>query len=117
MEALPVVERLNELKHGRLRVLTGMEPLLMHQFILERAEEALDDGVVVTIALATHTAHQPMLSQQALVGHAGIEGPLIAVMNEPGSRTPLPQRHLQRLKRDVLIRFGTHRPADDASRV
>jgi hypothetical protein len=28
MQALSVIERLDELKHGRLRVFTGVEPLL-----------------------------------------------------------------------------------------
>jgi hypothetical protein len=83
----------------------------MHQFILERAEEAFDDGIVIAIAFATHAAHQPMLSQQALVGDAGIEGPLIGVMNETRLRAAMHHGHVQRLERDVLIRLWHSSPS------
>ena|SRR6476619_3591230 len=36
--------------------------------ILQHAEKAFDDRVVITIAFATQPAHQPMLSQKAPVG-------------------------------------------------
>ena len=72
MEALAIIERLDELKHRRVRFLARVEPLVMHQLILQGAEEAFDDGIVIAIAFATHTAHQPMLSQQALVGEARV---------------------------------------------
>jgi len=84
MQPLPVVEHLDELKHRRLRRLARMEFLVMHQLILERAEEALDHGIVVAVPLAAHTGHQPRLVHAPLIGHTGIGRPLIRVMNQPG---------------------------------
>jgi hypothetical protein len=38
MQALPIVEHLDEFEHGRLRGFAGVEVLVMYEFILERAD-------------------------------------------------------------------------------
>ncbi len=55
METLPVIEHFDELKDGRLGLLPCVERLVMHQLVLQRAEEALHDGVVITVPLLTET--------------------------------------------------------------
>ena len=57
MEALSRVnnKRLDELKHRRVRLLARVEPPVMHQLILQRAEETFDDGIVIAIAFPTHS--------------------------------------------------------------
>jgi hypothetical protein len=68
MQALPIVEPLNELKHRRVRFFVRMETPVMNQLVLQRAEDAFDHRTVVTVAFAAHTWNQALLGQQVLVG-------------------------------------------------
>lgn len=45
MQPLPIVEYFDELKHLRLGFLSRVVVPLMHQLILERTEEALDQAL------------------------------------------------------------------------
>ena len=82
MQPLPIVEHLDELKHLRLSFFSRVVLPLMYQLIFERTEEALHDGIVVTVSLATHTHHYPGGGQQLPIGHTGIQCPLIGVMDQ-----------------------------------
>lgn len=113
MQPLPLVEHLDELKHLRLGLLSRVILPLMHHLILERTEEALDDGIVIAVPLAAHAGHLPGLRQQPQVGHAGIQRTLIGVMDQAGLRLPMGQGHPQGLEGDLLIGLGTHGPAND----
>ena len=75
MQPLPIVEHLDEFKDLGLRFFPRVIVPLMHQLIRERTEEALDHGIVVAVPLATHTRPHPVLGQQVLVGHTGIQRP------------------------------------------
>lgn len=61
MEPLSIVEYFDEFKYCRLRLLAGQEVLIMNQLVLRLTEEALDHGVIIAIALATHAGHEPCL--------------------------------------------------------
>jgi hypothetical protein len=63
-DGISVIEHLDELKKRCVRLLGRLEPLRMHQLILQRAEEAFNDGVVEAVALATHAGDYTMLCQQ-----------------------------------------------------
>ena len=67
MNPLPVVEDLDELKDLRVRVRSRRIVPLVDQLIFQRAEEALDDGVVVTAPFAAHAGDQAMRLQQCPV--------------------------------------------------
>jgi hypothetical protein len=95
MQALPIVEHLDELKHRRPGLLAGPEVLVMDQFVLERTEEAFDHGVVIAVALPTHTRHLPGLADELVVGPTHVRRPLIAVMDQPRSWTPVGEGHQQ----------------------
>ena len=60
--------------------------LLVHQFRLQRAEEALDHRVVVAIAGAAHARLQAVGGQQPLVVVAGVLHAAIAVVQHRGRR-------------------------------
>ena len=62
-----VVEDLDVLEDRRPRFGACIEVTAMHEFLLERSEEALDHGIVPTIALAAHAARDPQ----------GIEAPAV----------------------------------------
>jgi hypothetical protein len=96
MQALPIVEHLDELKHRRPGLLAGPEVLVIDQFVLEGTKEAFDHGVVIAVALPTHTRHQPGLADELLAGPTRVCRPLIAVMDQPRSWAPVDEGHLQR---------------------
>src|SRR5437660_637068 len=92
MQPLPIIEHFDELKHLRLGLLPRVVVPLMRQFVFERTEEALDDGIVVAVALAAHAGHETGLLHQPLVRHAGVQRALIGVMDQAGLGAPLSQR-------------------------
>lgn len=49
MQPVPVIEHLDEFKHRRLRLVTRVEHMVVHELVLQGAEEALDDRVVITV--------------------------------------------------------------------
>src|SRR5215217_9187279 len=54
MQALPIVEDLDGLEHGRLRLLAGAEADLVDVLRLQRGEEALHGRVVEAVAAPAH---------------------------------------------------------------
>ncbi len=118
VQPLPIIEHFDELEHLCAGLLPRVVVIpVMDQLVFERAEEALDDRVVVAVALAAHADHETLLGQQLLIGAAGVERALIAVMDEAGGGLSLGQRHLEGRDRHLLVGGGTHGPADDAAGV
>src|SRR5207249_4539628 len=85
------------------------------QFILERTKEALDRGVVVAVALAAHAQDDTPASEQRLVETRRVLGALVAMMQEPRRRAPVPPRHQPRLDDDGGALALTHGPAHHAT--
>src|SRR6059036_3599582 len=81
------------------------------QFILERTKEALDRGVVVAVALAAHAQDDTPASEQRLVETRRVLVALVAMMQEPRRRAPVPPRHQPRLDDDRGALALTHGPA------
>ena len=55
VEAMPVVERLNVVEHVGLGLVTSLIRAMVHQFALQRAEEAFHRRIVVPSPSAVHT--------------------------------------------------------------
>src|SRR5881628_3721372 len=87
------------------------------QFILERTKEALDRGVVVAVALAAHAQDDTPASEQRLVETRRVLVALVAMMQEPRRRAPVPPRHQPRLDDDRGALALTHGPAHHATRI
>src|SRR5215211_6604885 len=68
VQALPVVEDLDVIEHGRLGFLTRAEAGVVDLFRLERGEEALHGGVVEAIPPPAHRLRDPMPLQNLTVG-------------------------------------------------
>ena len=75
------------------------------------AEEALRHGIVIAVAFAAH-ARLAKGGELLLKGQAAVLRTLIRVMNEPRVDGPLSHGHGKRIERQLLIRLGTHGPAD-----
>src|SRR5436853_4360086 len=117
MQPLPIIEHLDKLEHLRTGFLPRVVIPVMDQLILERTKEALDHGVVITVALAAHAGHEALLGQDLLIGPAGIECPLIRVMDQAGRWLPLGDGHLGARHGHLFVWRRTHGPADHAAGV
>src|SRR5215207_7038998 len=60
--ALAVVERLDELEHGRLELEPARPVAAVDELLLERREERLGDGVVVCVSAGAHRDRDPGLT-------------------------------------------------------
>src|SRR5690554_4532934 len=100
MPPLDIVPRLDVLGAGQMRLAPRAEVGVGAKLVLQRGEEALADGIVPAIALATHAwsaagprEHVPVLRTRVL-------RPTIRVLNESGVRTPHPERLVEGRERE-----------------
>ena len=112
MQPLAIVEPFNKRKDLPTRVVPRAIPLMMHQLILENAEETFCHRIVVAVAFAAHAGRQPQCRELPLIRQGTVLRSPIGVMDEAWLNTPLAHRHGEGLQRELLIRLGTHRPAD-----
>ena len=63
-----IVVHFDVLEYGLPHLLSGGESLAVNGLNLERVEEALGTGIIVTIALRTLAAEQLVLPDQLLIG-------------------------------------------------
>ena len=77
---LPVVVHLDVVEQCQAGVFPRGIGLVMNQFGLEGPEKTLDDGVVVSVARATHAGNQAVFGQQALVIIARVLHAAVAVV-------------------------------------
>ena len=64
--ALPIIEHLTVLENVLCRVFTGHVVPMVHEFVFECPEEALDPGVVPAVAGAAHAGGDAVLAEQTL---------------------------------------------------
>jgi len=84
MNSLAVVEHLDVLEDFGASLFAADESSMMNQLVLEIAEEAFDDGVVVAIALAAHAGERTDRGDLGLIERADIGRTPVAVMHEAG---------------------------------
>lgn len=81
MEPLAIVEPFDERKDLPTRFLPGVIRLVMDEFILQGAEEALRHRVVITVALPTHAWRDPEHEELLLIRDTAVLRPVIRVMD------------------------------------
>ena len=54
MQSGAVIEGLNVVEDGSACLSEGSELVVVNEFVFEAAPEGFDEGVIVTVALATH---------------------------------------------------------------
>lgn len=86
MGSLPVIERFDVVEDSRAGFLSRGKSLVMDEFILEIAEEALDHGIVVAIAFTAHADLGADLKQFGLVIGRAVGRAAITVMDQSGVR-------------------------------
>jgi hypothetical protein len=75
-------------------VLCGIVPMV-HEFSLERPEEAFDAGIVPAISFAAHARRDEVRGQHLLIWPCGILTPAIGVMQEPSVGLPGRECHTE----------------------
>src|SRR5689334_15520099 len=82
MPAFRVVEVLDVVGNGVVRLGPRCEDVAVHEFLLQGREEALGDGVVVAVADAAHALPEAVLSEHLAVPTARVLAPAVGVMHE-----------------------------------
>ena len=90
---------------------------MIDEFALQCAEEALDAGIVPTVACAAHAGGDAVFTQQTLIAARGILTAPIRVVRESGRGIAVPERHRERLLRELTREPRPHRPAHHGARV
>ena len=103
------------LRPGDSGSLPGPPPRKPRLFFLG-PEPALHRGVVVAVAPAAHTAGDAAGLEHGLVVLARVGAALIRMMQQPGGRTPTPQRHLEGSEREVAVVRRAECPSDAEAR-
>src|ERR1700722_8002463 len=116
MGSLPVIEHFDVVKGSRTGFFSRGKSLVVNEFILEIAEEALDHGIVVAIAFAAHADLGADLKQFGLVIGPDVGRAAITVTDEPGVRWAQVESHLQRFQAQDLAALVAHRPPTDPPR-
>ena len=117
MTTLPIVEHLDPLKDVLLGGFPRGVTLIVDEFFLQRAEEALDDRVVPAIALAAHGAGHLGVGEQSLVVAARVLHAAIRVVQQTGLGFSSRERHRQGVGGKIGGEPRAHRPADHRARV
>src|ERR1043165_6790737 len=85
MARLRVVVVLDVVTDRVVRFSPGLEGTAMHEFLLQRGEEALGNRVVVAVSSGRHTAFDVVALQQSTIGSAGVLAAAVGVMHQPRS--------------------------------
>src|SRR5438128_7582406 len=113
MQSGAVIEGFDVVEDGGACLSEGGEATMIDELVFEAAPEGFDEGVIVTVALATHGRAQTMLRQDLTVSGAGELAPTIGVKDEPGSGAALAYRHTQGRDGQWSIQARTHSPTDN----
>src|SRR5580765_192777 len=116
MQAVAVIEALDVLEDRGPRLGARVKREVIEPLGLDRVEETLDRGVVVTVAGTAHAADDAVAVEDVLVPGTGVRTAAIAVMYQAGERAPCAQRLVKRLERERLSGTRPRGPADDAAR-
>jgi hypothetical protein len=109
---LGVVEHLDVIEDVGSGSIAGRVDLATDSLSLEKLEEALGDGVVVTVAAPTHAAHEVVIAQEVLPGVSSELAALVRVDGDNALGLSAPQGHQQRVEHQLSVNAVPHGPAD-----
>jgi len=113
MAALPVIEDFDVLKEGRAGRVLGRERLTSEEFALQGGEETLGHGVVIAVADRPHGAADADRVAALPEEQRGVLAAMVGVVNDPLTRPPVPDGHLQRGHDQFGAQVISHGPAHD----
>src|SRR4029079_15374813 len=112
-----VVEDLDVLLQRSTRPCERPPSCVMHELLLERAEETLDDRVVPAIAATTHARLDAMAFEQLAVRVARVLTALVGVMQDAWSGLTPSKCHLERCLDEIRVLLTVECPTDHHARV
>src|SRR5579875_1544446 len=114
MAAVGVVPSLDEIKDRDARLGLGLEAPPAEQFAFQGGEETLAHGVVEAVAHGSHRRPHSGLLAALAEGERNVLAALVGMMDHAG-RASLPERHVERIWRQLGAQMGLHRPAHDTA--
>ncbi len=81
MQPGAIVEHFDVLKDGTLGLISRCEVLVMDQLVLEGAEKAFSDRVVVTVCLSAHAGNQAVSMQCLAIATIVVLHSLVRMVN------------------------------------
>ncbi len=93
MKSLRVIKHGDVFQYVLLRFIASLVVLPLHLFLFQATEKAFNDRVIPTIALAAHTAFEPVGLEQSPERFAGILRASIRMMDQTGLRAATPAGH------------------------
>ncbi len=117
MTSSAIVEHFDIVEQVGLGILPGRVDAVPHSLLLETAEERLRGGVVIAVPPPAHARLQPVGAAESGPVVAVVLRPLIGVDDDPAGGPALPDRHEDRVKHQVALERGLHRPPYHHARV
>ena len=114
MTSPPIAERLDVEEHVSLRLVARVIHTVMHQFALQRTEEALHRRIVVPTTDTVHTGLDAVVLKQRPIRAVGVLTALIRMVDQAGPGLTLTESHLQGVYGQATRHLVRHAPAHDA---
>ena len=116
MQPVRIVKAFDVIGDGVFSRPPGRPRLTVDELGFERREEALGDGIIPAVALATHRTDDAMIAQHSLIRHGGILAAPVGRCTRPGAGTRRPRAICSASRASSVRRWRLHRPPDDPAR-
>src|SRR5882762_7684600 len=116
MRPLTVIEHLDVIEDLGARFIAGDESSMVSEFIFEIAEEAFDDGIVVTVSFAAHAGNSADPVEFDLIERTHIGRSAVAVMDKARHGSALVDRHAQSSQAQSLASLVAHYTSHSSAR-
>src|SRR5437868_8081077 len=103
MQARAVIKPFDVVEDEQASLRARVESMMVQPLRLKRVKEALDDGVVETVARAAHAADHAVPIEDVLVARTGVLPAAIGVVQQSRVRPPRVNRLPQCLERERLL--------------
>ncbi len=117
MQSFTVIEDLQVFKQVVITIEVILPSGMVDQFGFEQMEEGLGNGIVPTVALATHALHQAVSLEQGSEGLGRILDPPVGMDDQSLGGPPAGQGLLQGLEHQLLAQGRTHCPTHHPARI
>ena len=117
MSAHGIIKPVNVFANGFDRVSSGLEYGAPDQFRLDRLEDGLDHGIIITISFSAHGWKHLVSFEDLAILITGILAPPVRVLDHPRLWLPNCNGLLQSTNSQILFHPIPRFPADNATRI
>ena len=113
VKALSVVEDFDVLEDGLSCCVARCECDSVYEFFIDCSKETLGNGVVPTVAFATHAWLEAVDFECQLIVRASVLAATVRVMNETWRGASASNRYVECIEREKAVDVGAHRPTNN----